>query len=252
MSADSRIAYKLTDSDGYTRRGKSGETLWGVGATVHPTGQGDRPCGPGVLHANISPEVAVLGDPIHGCFGPNARLFRVRAEQPWQTDGLKRWTRGPVEVLEELSLPVLTTEERIAWMIVHCPHPSTRVWAVSWLSGANRSEATARAAAAWAAWTRAAAAEAAWARAAAEAAAAMAARAEAEAWARAAAEAAAAMAARAEAEAWAAAAWAAWTRAAAAGVEVRLPRTLARARAILAGQWPAGRAWDDLEVPDAR
>ena len=112
----------------------------------------------------------------------------------------------------------LTLEERIAQAIVLAAHQSTREWAVRWLSGEDRTET-----AAWAA-ARAAATEAATAKA----------------WAAAkAAEAeAAAGAVRAAAEAWA-------VRAAEA-VVTRSPEplrqpALLRARAILAGAFPADR-----------
>ena len=130
-------AYKLTDSKGFTQRRRAGETLWKVGTTVVPTGSGNGPCGPGVLHAYISPEVAVLGNPIHAEI-QDPRLFRVEAEH-WTTDGLKRWTTKPVNVLEELPIPVLTVGERVAWVICLIPSIVTRDWAVSWLSGADRS-----------------------------------------------------------------------------------------------------------------
>ena len=164
------IAYKLTDKDGYTRRGKTGETLWSVGAVVEPTGSGTDPCGPGVLHAYVSPEVAVFADPVHGKYtaADRARLWKIRARGEWRTDGLKRWTREPVDVLEEVALPSITTEERIAFAICVAPHESTREWAVRWLDGSDRS-VSAVARAAEAAGAAAAAEAAAWAAAAARA-----------------------------------------------------------------------------------
>lgn len=133
-------AFKLTDRYGYTRRGQSGETLWQVGEIVAPTGDGTRPCGPGVLHGYVLPEVAVLVNPIHADFGRDMRLFRVLSNQPWQTDGVKRWTAGRCMVAEELPVPAFSTEERVAWAIILAPHPSTREWAIRWLSGVDRTE----------------------------------------------------------------------------------------------------------------
>src|SRR3990167_154366 len=123
------IAYKLTDSDGYTRRDKTGETLWTVGDTVYPTGVGTTQCGPGVLHAYIAPEVAVLANPVHANIA-TPRCFRVEIAGAgrWETDGLKRWTSAPVRVLDEVELPVVSTEECIAWVIILSPHASTREW----------------------------------------------------------------------------------------------------------------------------
>jgi len=144
--------YKLTNADAFTLRGKDGETAWSVGATVAPTGKGSEPCGPGVLHFYGSPEEAMLYDPIHGDYTPNARLLEIEVGVA-ETDGLKWWTAAPVKVLDEVKLPNITTEKRVAWAICLAPHPSTRDWAIGWLSGRDRS--------ADAAWAAARAAEAA-------------------------------------------------------------------------------------------
>ena len=131
-------AYKLTDQAGYTRRGATGETLWlPVGSIVVPTGVGSKPCGPGVLHAYIAPEVAMLANPSHANI-QNPRLFRIESDRPWTTDGLKRWTTGTCTVVEELPVFVLPVEEVIAWAICLAPHPVTRKWAIGWLSRKDR------------------------------------------------------------------------------------------------------------------
>lgn len=250
------IGYKLTDADGYTRRGKVGETLWRVGATVSPVGEyGGMPCGPGCLHYYGSPEEAVLYDSIHGDYGASARLFRVEADGG-ETDGLKWWTTRPVLVTEELTLPEIDTDLRVAWAICVAPHPTTRKWAVGWLSGTDRSarsavaarsavvaaarSVAARSVAAAVAARSVAAAEAA--AAVAEAASAMeAARAVAEARTavaiRAVAEAAARTAVAAEAAAARTAAWAtAWATEGAAEGAVRLARAAARAAEATAAE----------------
>jgi hypothetical protein len=154
------IAYKLVDQYGYSRRGLSGETMWlPVGTKVRPTGEGSEPCGPGVLHGYIAPEVALLVNPIHAKV-QDPRILKIESDQPWETDGLKRWTRGQCTTLDELAMPVLTTDERVAWAICLSPHESTRQWAINWLSGKDRSVASAKAA--WfAAWPAAYAAKAA-------------------------------------------------------------------------------------------
>ncbi len=223
-------AYKLVDQDGYTRRGASGETLWlPVGTRVAPTGVGSAPCGPGVLHGYIEPEVAVLANPIHArIIVP--RLLRIESGAPWQTDGLKRWTTHACNVVVELPLPTLTTTELVAWVICISPHATTREWAARWLSGEDRSYAAAACAAEAAkaaAWAAAAARAAADVRVKAEAAAdAVAMAAKAAAWAAAKAEAAAAEAAEVEKRS---------------EFEFLLLPTLRHARAILAGEIPAER-----------
>lgn len=189
--------FKLTDRDGVTRRGLPGETRWVVGETVAPTGDGYRPCGPGVLHLYGSPEEAVLYDPIHAnYYGQTARLFEVEVgDEGARTDGAKWWTGQAVRVISELPLPVISITEMVSWAICLDPHSTPREWAVDWLSGHDRSTSSA-----WAVGVclaRAWAAEAAW---------------------------------------------------AARSCPTRSLAALARARAILAGTFPAER-YDELLVP---
>ena len=56
--------YKLTDRDGFTRRGLTGETKWSLGFTLCTSGAGDL-CGPGFIHAYTDPLLAVFLNPIH-------------------------------------------------------------------------------------------------------------------------------------------------------------------------------------------
>jgi hypothetical protein len=145
-------AYKLIDQNGYTRYGMKGETKWlPIDKVVEPIGAGTTPCGPGVLHGYISPEVAMLANPMHAAI-PHPRLLRIESDQTWHTDGLKRWTNGKCRVVEELPLPQLTLEDRVAWVICLSAHESTREWAIKWLSGQDRTARAAWAAVAKAAW----------------------------------------------------------------------------------------------------
>jgi hypothetical protein len=220
---EQRIAYKATDAAGYSRRGLSGETLWTEGTIVRPTGVGTLPCGPGVLHAYASPEAAVL---LHRCHCVSlSRIFRVLASE-WQSDGIKRWTSSPVEVIKEVAVPEIALLERTAWAICISPHPSTREWATEWLSDMDRSPAAASAAYTAAdAYAAASAADSA-----------------------AYAAASAAYAADAAAYAADAAVYASYDAASAAVFEQRVVDALDRARAILAGEWPADRFDEPLEV----
>jgi len=269
-------AYKLTDRNGHTRRGRPGETLWRVNEIVRPTGVGNLPCGPGVLHAYSTPEVGVLANPIHANFF-EPRCFRVEIVGGyWRAGGLKRWTESCLRVVEEVDVPDIPLLTRVAWAVVLVPHSSTRGWAVGWLSGEDRTQDAAAQAEAWAAKAARVWAAEAWAARAAAAVPAEAARvwaAEAEAaraakaarvWAAraartaaavpaeaAAAAAAAAEAARAAAEAWAARAAAAVPAEAADpfAYEALLMPALHRAKAILAGRFPAERFDETLETP---
>ena len=51
--------YKLTDRDGYTRRGDTGETLWVPGRSLTTDGGGNL-CGPGFIHAYTDPLLGVF------------------------------------------------------------------------------------------------------------------------------------------------------------------------------------------------
>src|SRR3990167_1730010 len=130
---------KLTDAQSYTRRGRSGETLWTPGVAIAPRGSGTSPCGPGVIHAYADPLQAALCDPIHGVYGPTALAYTVTApaEDAWRTDDLKCWTTQPVTLGELTTLPSLSVEDRIAWAIVLTPHADTRSWAVRWLDSTD-------------------------------------------------------------------------------------------------------------------
>ena len=162
------IGYKLVDENGYTRWGNIGETLWKVGETVHPTGDGDEECGPGVLHYYATDLLAVLLNPIHASID-NPRLFTISHGGPHYTDGLKCWTTSPCVVLAELELLELSTEQLVHWTIL-CAQTSSQSaewerWAKEWLLNRDRSEAAAGAAAegaaSVAAWVAALSAEAA-------------------------------------------------------------------------------------------
>jgi hypothetical protein len=222
--------YKLVDSEGYTRRGSSGETLWlPVEKKVKPKGIGTEPCGPGVLHLYNSATEAALYNPLHANIS-NPRLLQVSVSAKVTSDGLKLWTKGAVTVKQEIALPLISTTQRVAWAIVLTPHASTRQWAVSWLLGNDRSAVAAYAARAAYATAHAAHAAYAAAYAAADA--------------DAAAADAAAAAARADAAAYAAYAAAARADAAAARADAFHEMSLAafaRAGQILAGSFSAER-----------
>lgn len=134
------ISYKLVDRDGFSRHGLPGETQWlPIGSTVHPTGYGTEECGPGVLHAYATPEIGVLMNPFHVDIS-SPRCLRVGNVDDgwWQSNGVMRWTTSPVIVLEEIEVPRFELEELVAWAIVIAPHPATREWAIRWLSGEDR------------------------------------------------------------------------------------------------------------------
>ncbi len=165
-----KSVYKLTDSDGYTRRGRYNETLWGKGVRHEATGTGGL-CSPGVIHQYNSPELASFFNPIHANI-EHPICWEAEAGRTVEHDGTKggsRWLR----TLRKVPLPTLTTEQRVEIAIrVALWHRSSLpsgyiTWAERWLAGEDRSAEAARAAEAAAA--RAEERAAAWAAGAAEA-----------------------------------------------------------------------------------
>ena len=216
--------YKLTDKEGYTRRGMRNETQWGEGVTHTAYGYGGL-CTDGVIHAYEHPLLAAFMNPIQA---------NLKDPQLWEAEGEIVAREGQLKcgvktltTLRKIDLPVISTEQRVE-IAIRCAllvykDPNFLQWAENWISGKDRSaeaaaaaeaaeaEAAAAKAAARAAWAAAWEAEAA-----AEAAAAAAW--EAAAWEEAEAEA----AWEAEAEAAAAAAWEAAAEAAEAAAAIDL------------------------------
>ena len=161
--------YKLTDRDGYTRRGQPGETLWTPGCVVTATGKGSL-CSAGVVHAYRYPELGLAMNPAHAAITA-PRVWAVAGEVI-ADDGTKVGARS-LRCLHELEVDhaAVTPAALVRWAIYLVrrnisPCAAWDAWSDGWLSGADRSETTAGAAAARA--VEAAAAEAAaWATAAA-------------------------------------------------------------------------------------
>lgn len=159
--------YKLTDGDGQTWGG----TQWGPGISHSGTGEGEL-CGPGWIHAYEHPLIAVLLNPIHANF-QNPRLWEAEGEVGLR-DGQIKCGCATLTTIREIPLPEITTEMRVRFAILCakevCTCLSWNAWADKWLSGEDRSWASADAAA-WAArasaaraaaWASEAASEAAW------------------------------------------------------------------------------------------
>jgi hypothetical protein len=156
--------YKLTDSEGYTRRGERNETKWGVGVTHRATGRGGL-CTSGVIHAYEHPLLASFMNPIHADV-KNPILWHAEGEVTHREGQLKCGVRE-LTTLHKARLPKITQEQRVR-ISIYCAltqynDPAFVKWANDWLSGKDRSKeaAWAAAAAAWAA--EAAAAAEAWA-----------------------------------------------------------------------------------------
>ena len=144
------IRYKLTDADGYTRRGQSGETRWDEYVPTRVTdGEGDL-CGASWTHVYTHPLLAEFLDPIHGKYGPNARLISVNVSGKCKKDrGLKEgWTKVSFRSME--TRPNVSLTQKIAFGILCAlqvyKDEKFQKWAADWLSGKNRTHTAANAA----------------------------------------------------------------------------------------------------------
>ena len=130
---------KLTDQDGYTRRGRRHETLWmPAGTWIEAVGNSADMCGPGWIHYYQDPLLAVLFNPIH-----------ANIEDPigweFESDGasLRDASKSACKrgrVLREIELPTVTVEQAVRWGILCSlqagPQPGFYVrWAERYLSG---------------------------------------------------------------------------------------------------------------------
>jgi hypothetical protein len=144
------LKYKLTNQNNITHN----NTLWGEGVTHETDGSGGL-CGPGWLHFYHTPELAVLLNPIHADI-KNPKLWECEAEGEMKDDrGLKGGCTR-LTTLREIPLPEITLEQKIRFGILCArkvfggKNKAWDRWAAGWLSGSDRSLASARAAA-WAA-----------------------------------------------------------------------------------------------------
>lgn len=135
--------FKLTDKNNETR----GHTKWGRGVTHTASGEGGL-CGPGWIHAYTSPLLAVLLNPVHADFD-EPRLWLARGVVGKNKLGLKVGTTR-LTTIKRIRLPRITCCHRVSFAIF-CSlqvyhNPEFVRWAENWLSGKDRSGATAKAA----------------------------------------------------------------------------------------------------------
>jgi hypothetical protein len=139
------ILYKLTNADDQTR----GETQWGEGVE-HTADGGGELCTAAWIHAYVDPVLAVLMDPIHGCFlDSDAHLWECDGDVGVD-DGTKvGCTR--LKTLRRIPIPEVTTEQRVRFAILCAlevyDDPDWVKWAKGWLDGKNRAAYAAHAAA---------------------------------------------------------------------------------------------------------
>ena len=166
--------YKLTRKDRSTHNG----FIWPVGEWQTFPGTGG-PCSPGWSHWYLSPQLALLLNPIHADFPEHdLLLWRGEGHIGLRDHGLKVMC-AKARIIEAMTFPQPSTEQRVKFALACAlavyAEPTFVRWANQWLAGIDR---TARAA--WAAKAAGAAearaAQAAWAAAAARGAARAAAR----------------------------------------------------------------------------
>ena len=140
--------YKLTDAKGQTHGG----TQWGPGVRHEATGKGTGLCSDGWIHCYPDKYLAVLRNPADADFDqPQCWLFEPEGEsliEPLKC-GFKSGT-----TIKRVPLPRFTTNQRIVFAILcakAAPDWSGKAawntWADKWLSGKDRADAAARAAA---------------------------------------------------------------------------------------------------------
>ena len=139
--------YKWTDAGGYTRGVHANALLWGEGVR-HEVAWGGTLCEAGCLHAYRTPLLAVLLDRAHG------RYTREHGAILWECggevlaeDGAKVGCKT-LTTVRRVEPPVVTTAQRVRFAVL-CAQADGRStagwqrWAERWLSGEDRTRATA-------------------------------------------------------------------------------------------------------------
>ena len=132
------ILCKLTDQDMKTHNGFQ----WELGVPAKPlTGEGGL-CSPGFYHCYTHPLLAVLLNPIHARI-ENPRLFLIEDGGKSLNDNGLKMGFTEMTLVEEIPLPVITTEQRVRFAI-YCAlevydDSNFKTWAKNWLSGVDKS-----------------------------------------------------------------------------------------------------------------
>jgi hypothetical protein len=134
---ESWTVYKLTDKNLQTYGGYQ----WQVGVPASASGIGEL-CGPGWLHAYPDPLVGLFLNPIHSAFESPLLWVATGAGKRLDEQGLKLGVTT-LTLQRQLSVPVISTEQRVRFAIaVAWPRstPKWRKWAEAWLDGSDRSK----------------------------------------------------------------------------------------------------------------
>jgi len=139
-----QILYKLTDQEGFTRKGQSNQTEWKVGSIIKATGKrGQGLCSDEYLHAYEHPLIAQVMNRHHANIN-NPRMFMVKGEVD-KRDGQLKCGCLELEVIEEVKpIPQLTLNQKIYFAILCVKtvysNPAWNLWADNWLSKKDRTK----------------------------------------------------------------------------------------------------------------
>jgi hypothetical protein len=124
--------YKLTDKNFRTSRG----TQWGEGVTHEVSGEGTE-----WIHFYLTPELAVLLNPIHADFDDPV-LWEIQAEIE-KSDGQLIVGSRKVTTVRQIPLQKASTEQRVHFAILCAlevySEPSFVKWATAWIDNSDRS-----------------------------------------------------------------------------------------------------------------
>ena len=135
-----QIKYKLVNQQLTTFNG----CQWKIGIPKETSGEGDL-CSSGWLHYYHDPLLAVLLNPIHADIH-NPRLFTCLVEGGQKDDRGLKGGCTKLTLIEEIPLPVVTKNQKIAFGILCAQQVYSDNggvwdnWAEKWLSGEDRSE----------------------------------------------------------------------------------------------------------------
>jgi hypothetical protein len=137
--------YKLTDENGQTKN----QTQWGENVTHVAAGLGHALCSNAVIHAYEHPLIALFMNPIHAAFS-KPQLWEARGEISVK-DGQLKCGCKQLTTIKQLPIREITTVQRIAFGILATTkvykNKQWRLWADNWISGKDRSRASAASAA---------------------------------------------------------------------------------------------------------
>ena len=130
--------YKLTRQDFTTFK----NTLWGENVTHEAMGEGTELCTKDVIHAYLSPELAVLFNPVHAGYD-NPILWEAEGEVVVNDDNTKVGVKK-LTTIKQIPLPEITVTQKVAFGILCAlevsKHKKFVNWANKWLSGEDRSK----------------------------------------------------------------------------------------------------------------